>query len=111
HGVDVRSPRRHRELTPWSPFIESADPRLQQDADRNIAFLAEAERPVFVSTPDLLLDVPWAIWCPVVVDVGKWRTARPLLTEGRPVVAHAPTSPESKGTPLIEPGLRKLAAA
>src|SRR5690606_35228716 len=61
------------------------------------------DRPVFVSTPDLLTEVPWAHWCPVVVDVKSWENTRELLTGERPIVAHFPSMGHVKGTHLIEP--------
>lgn len=113
HGTDVRSPSRHRELTPWSPFTGDDLPteRLQADADANIAILERAGRPLFVSTPDLLNDVPSAMWCPVVVDPAEWSSDRPVADAERLVVMHAPSSPTIKGTALVEPTMRELSAA
>jgi hypothetical protein len=110
HGTDIRSPRRSMELTPWSPFAD--DPEIaagfQKDADRNIAMLEQANRPVFVSTPDLLLDVPTAHWCPIVVDAEIWRGGRSLLSRRLPVVAHIPSMGLAKGTHLIDGTLTEL---
>ncbi|HQG69098.1 MAG: hypothetical protein IT189_00530 [Microbacteriaceae bacterium] len=111
HGTDARSPRNHTERTPWSPFADDAQEaaRLQADADHNIALLVATDRPVFVSTPDLLFDLPSATWCPVVVDPSQWAGARPLLSAPRPVVAHIPSMSSMKGTHLIEAPIRALA--
>ena len=77
HGTDVRVPAEHVLRTPWSPY---RDPtlylaRLNTLARRNVDFLTSVENPVFVSTPDLLLDVPTALWCPVVVDTSVWNSS------------------------------------
>jgi hypothetical protein len=109
HGTDIRDPERHAALTPWSPYPE--DPRtevLQQDARRNLELLERLRRPTFVSTPDLLLDVPWARWCPVVADAARFATAEPLFAGRRPRVIHASSNPLQKGSDRIEPALAPL---
>jgi len=114
HGSDLRLPSRHAELDRWSPFRDvdwELLPSLEESARRNGAFLHEQGRPVFVSTPELLLDAPaGAKWLPVVIDPSRWRTSTPLLASARPVVLHAPTSPRAKGTSLIAPVLNSLDA-
>lgn len=110
HGTDVRSPRRHRELTEWSYF--SDDPAqtavLQRDAERNLALLAATDAPTFVSTPDLLSDVPGSHWCPVVVDLEAWTPGPPPLSGPQPVVAHIPSAGATKGTHLVAPVMQEL---
>lgn len=112
HGTDIRSPRDHALRTPWSPYPD--DPRtavLQADADANLALLTEVRRPTFVSTPDLLHDVPWATWCPVVVDTARFRPRRPAMDRDRVRVIHSSTSVVQKGSHLIEPALASLIAS
>ncbi len=112
HGTDVRLPSRHAASTPWSPYLDSDMylARLERRAQEHIDLLTESGRPVFVSTPDLLADLPNASWCPVVIDPPKWSGLLPDTQASRPLrVVHAPTSPRIKGTPLIEPTLRRLA--
>ncbi|MCE7480322.1 hypothetical protein LZG07_00010 [Microbacterium profundi] len=109
HGTDVRNPREHARRTPWSPYPE--DPRtevLQADADANIELLSRLGRPTFVSTPDLLDDVPWGIWCPVVIDADRFRSDRPAMAGGRVRVIHSSSSPVQKGSHIIEPALAPL---
>jgi hypothetical protein len=112
HGTDVRSPRAHVARHRWSPYRD--DPRserLQHVADSNRALAESSGLPLFVSTPDLLDDLPGATWCPVVVDRAAWDSAPPPFSRDRlPVVAHIPSSAAIKGTALIEPALRSLAA-
>ena len=109
HGTDVRSGELHRSLTEWSPYRDgSLDERLEREADRNRRFLQNSGRPIFVSTPDLLLDVPTAAWCPLVVDPAPWLTDRAIGATQRPVVVHLPSHSGIKGSELIEPAMRAL---
>jgi len=110
HGTDVRSPMAHISRTRWSPFDE--DPRrdrLQATSDRNRRAAEDLGLPVFVSTPDLVDDLPFATWCPVVVDQARWMSdSLPFDASRIPVVVHAPSATAIKGTALIEPTLRAL---
>jgi hypothetical protein len=111
HGTDIRLPSHHRDRTPWSPY---RDPRiyiarLERLALAHRAMLDRFGLPTFVSTPDLLWDVPQAAWCPVVVDPGAWATEEGEHDGTRPLrVVHAPSSALIKGTELIEPTLVRL---
>ena len=112
HGSDTRNPRAHAERTPWSPFRahhpETA--MLQHLSDANRARMARLGLPVFVSTPDLLDDLPEARWCPLVVEpVFRHTPATPLLKETVPVVTHIPSRGWLKGSELIEPIATALA--
>jgi hypothetical protein len=110
HGSDIRPPLRHAADSPWSPFPDSRVATvLEKETAKNAALAAELGIPVFVSTPDLLRWLPGSEWCPVVVDPAEWSAvAGPPRV--RPVVAHAPSNSWIKGTPLIEPMLRRLDA-
>lgn len=81
-------------------------------AARNRAYLNSTARPVFVSTPDLLRDVPQAAWLPVVVDLEYWNqdTSESVRDIDSTLLAvlHAPSSARVKGTALIEPTVVKL---
>jgi len=116
HGSDIRSPDRHIELYKFSPFrapVTEEDQKLTEVLRGKTAEMAEwveqFDGPVFVSTPDLIDDVPRATWLPVVVDLAQWTegTRVPLEREV-PVVVHAPSRPFMKGSDLIEPTLREL---
>lgn len=109
HGTDVRLPSRHLARNEWSPFSDPSiyAPRAEQLAQRNIDFLLESGRPLFVSTPDLLVDLPSALWCPVVVDASRWSTEREARS-GPLRVAHAPSVSAVKGTELVMPVLKNL---
>lgn len=109
HGTDIRLPSRHVGLTPWSPYADadSYNTKFERDASRNRALLDRLDRPTFVSTPDLLLDVPYARWCPVVVDGARWRVESEPENR-RPLVVHVPSKSAIKGTALIERPIRAL---
>ena len=112
HGTDIRDPARHAERTPWSLYPE--DPRtelLAQDAAANLALLRRVPRPTFVSTPDLLFDVPWARWCPVVVDAERFRPRSEPFGPGPVRIVHAASAPLQKGSHYIPPALDPLIAA
>lgn len=116
HGTDIRDPRAHAARTTWSPYPE--DPRtatLQGDAAANLQLLTEARLPTFVSTPDLLDDVPWATWCPVIANVARFTTEAPLFLSGKPAraprIIHASSNAVQKGSHLLEPALTPLIAS
>ena len=114
HGSDVRSPSALRERSRFSPF-DPADPATAALEARSRAakrLIEDTGLPVFVSTPDLLHDVPTATWLPLVVDGAPWRSAalgRTLLDDGQPRVLHAPTHPRAKGSVYVEAAMRALA--
>jgi hypothetical protein len=114
HGTDIRIPSLHRQRTEWSPYADSTVylEALEKRARKNVDFLSSIENEVFVSTPDLLLDLPTATWCPVVVDVDTWALREQAPKARRPLrIVHAPSVQTMKGTQLIEPVLRDLDAA
>jgi len=111
HGTDVRLPSRHIARHHLSHYADPSIyvPRAEQLARRNIALLEASGRPLFVSTPDLLIDLPTARWCPVVVDPSRWALPRgPRVSPLR--VIHTPSVGTVKGTALILPALERLAA-
>lgn len=113
HGTDIRLPSRHVRDNPWSHY---ADPlvytaRHETLARRNAELLRASGRPLFVSTPDLLVDLPEAQWCPVSIDCAAWDLQRDERPTGTPLrVAHAPSVSVVKGTQLILPALERLRA-
>lgn len=111
HGSDIRDPIAHMREEPASYFAvdEAFTGRMAEGVQRSKAVLADAHVPVFVSTLDLLTDVPNAIWLPVVIDPLKWQTQQaPLTKPGLPRVVHVPSSSLIKGTDLIDPVMRRL---
>ncbi|MBB5632657.1 hypothetical protein BKA04_000880 [Cryobacterium mesophilum] len=112
HGSDIRLPSRHAERVAWSPFVAGLDSSttvLEARALVNATLVEKLKVPVFVSTPDLLVDLPEAQWLPVVVEVAAWRApTQPFAHDGPPVVAHAPSRASLKGSDLIDPVLEAL---
>ncbi len=110
HGSDVRSPSAFR-ISPFDP----SDPATIAAERRSAAakrLIAETGLPAFVSTPDLLRELPDATWLPLVVDDEPWRIAgeaRPLLSGDRISVVHVPTSPVIKGSAHVDEAMRQLA--
>jgi len=115
--LDIRLPSRHAAHEPDSPFAARPDGSpaynetslLEEYASANRSLLDDVGGPIFVSTPDLLLDVPEAAWLPVVIppawfDLG----GSPPLQRERPVVAHVPSRAGLKGSELLEPTMRRL---
>lgn len=110
HGSDVRLPRRHAAAYAWSPFADETwetGQKLQVIAERNVAALEALGGPAFVSTPDLLDDVAFARWCPVVVDLDRW-AGGPTEPRDVPVVAHAPSNSRIKGSEHVDSAMETL---
>lgn len=111
HGSDIRLPSRHRSLEAWSPFRDDSwvDVReVEEMAADHRKLLDDLALPTFVSTPGLLLDVPFANLLPVVIEAERWATDAPVLERTRPRVLHVPSNSLVKGTAEIEPTLRRL---
>ena len=111
HGSDTRIPSHHAERFAWSPYRDrdwAEVPRLERQARHLVERLGTFTGDVFVSTPDLLDDLPSATWCPVVVDPARWRSAAPPLERRRPVVVHAPSNSRVKGSDLVDAALGPL---
>lgn len=112
HGSDIRLPSRHARGNSWSPFTDpnhEATAQLERIATQNKSLLARLAILVFVSTPDLLEDVPAATWLPVVVDPELWHSHEPVLARDVPRVVHVPSNPWIKGSDKIESVLTEMA--
>lgn len=111
HGSDVRDPDVHMARLEHSYFRE-AEPRWVDHFRTTTAEnrIRARQLPTFVSTPDLLLDIPEATWLPLATDVKSWRTNRPVLQRDVPVVLHMPSKrrPPIKGTEHIDRFLSEL---
>ncbi|MEU4192943.1 hypothetical protein AB0E69_13675 [Kribbella sp. NPDC026611] len=114
HGSDIRLPSRHAKREPWSPFTpgDELTDRLEKQARRHAELVESLQLPVFVSTVDLLEDVPDAQWLPVAIDPAPWAAAaRSLFSHEKPVVAHVPSNAALKGTADIDAVLTGLNAS
>jgi len=116
HGSDIRDPDAHAARRAESPFATGAvDDRLRRalrdHVSRSRQLLRAVPAPSFVSTPDLLADLPDGHWLPLVVDTAAWQSQHPPLSrERRPVVVHAPSRAALKGSAVIDAVLERLAA-
>ncbi|MGV9762665.1 glycosyl transferase family 1 [Micromonospora tulbaghiae] len=111
HGSEIRHPGAHLERHAESAFRDAPEElreRLTAVAERNRRTAQESGLPFFVTTPDLLDDVPFATWAPLIVDVDAWACDRPVLERTRPVVLHAPSNRWTKGTDRLLPRLQEL---
>lgn len=113
HGSDVRHPDLHMEMNGFSyfrdaPFQWVESRRKTARENRDIAL--GCGLPLFVSTPDLLADLPSASWLPVTTNLAKWSSLPPPQFSYRPRVLHLPSRriPPIKGTEYIEPVLQRL---
>jgi glycosyltransferase involved in cell wall biosynthesis len=111
HGSEVRHPLRHLERIPHSHFRDAPDEFIEPlvaTAELNRRVAEESGLPVFVTTPDLLEDLPWATWTPLVVDVESWRCDRPVMERKRPRVLHVPSARWKKGSERVVPVLEEM---
>ncbi|SDZ38003.1 Glycosyl transferases group 1 [Micromonospora pattaloongensis] len=111
HGSEIRHPGRHLERHAESGFRDAPEElvaRLTEVTEKNRRTAEESGLPLFVTTPDLLDDVPWATWAPLVLDVDAWACDRPILERTRPLVLHAPSTRWTKGTDRILSDLQDL---
>lgn len=110
HGSDIRDPDRHMARLPYSYFREADEGwrfALGAGAARRRRSVEDLALPAYVSTPDLLADLPGATWLPLIVDATRWAAQRPALDGRKPVVVHLPSrrKPAIKGTSFIDPVL------
>lgn len=117
HGSDIRDTSAHAKREPFSPY-RIATPELEQLQKRATEFRKAGRRagwrriPIFVTTPDLILDMPRAKWLPITIDVALFAEAgraRPCWsTPGPPKVLFQPSKAWLKSADLVWPTLQKL---
>jgi len=113
HGSDVRDPAAHMARFDDSYFRHVPAEWLDLvggRAARNREIACACNGAVFVSTPDLLVDLPQATWLPVVVDLDPWAGIPDLEERTVPRVLHRPSrsTPPIKGSDAIVPVLEEL---
>jgi len=111
HGSEIRHPGRHMQRHDYSLFFDAPDgivPKLTAKAERNKRLADSMGLPLYVTTPDLLDDLPTAAWAPLVVDVDVWATDHAVMAGSRPIVVHGPSARWTKGTDRILPALTDL---
>lgn len=119
HGSDIRDTNAHAMREEFSPYRNPGDPqilkRLQTRAQitRGVALeLGAAGYHLLITTPDLFLELPTAIWLPIAIDFdtfAKVGIANPAFSDLGPLrVLYQPSRGWLKSHELIEPVLRNL---
>jgi hypothetical protein len=118
HGSDIRNTQEHAARIPFSPFhresLELAKLRVRTAENVSLLPFLRAEKiPLFVTTKDLLLDLPDAHWLPVTIDFEKFHQVAlqsPIFPnpEEKLRVLFLPSRSWLKSADLIEPILLKL---
>lgn len=110
HGSDTRIPSNHMSRYPNSPFVDApvhVFETLENRAQKLVSLYSNLEIPIFVSTPDLIDDLPNGIWLPVVVDKSKWETPYAISSQKLRVL-YAPSKSWIKGGPKVDEVLQDL---
>lgn len=118
HGSDIRDTKAHAARISFSPF-HNESPELEKLRLRTaenveiVPILRERKIPFFVTTKDLLLDLPDAHWLPVTVDFERFNKVAlnsPVFADPNQKlrVLFLPSRSWLKSADLIEPVLIKL---
>lgn len=107
-GFDLRLPTLDRALNPHSPyhhgFTSPFDEHVQRDY---IAMLREMVDVCFVQDPELLQFMPSAQVLPRGLELAEWEPVG-VAPSAEPLVVHAPSQPEVKGSRYIVAALEEL---
>ncbi|MFH1474463.1 MAG: glycosyltransferase [Chloroflexota bacterium] len=109
HGSDARIRRIHEEVNPWSHFRLSEVPAEDDRTEKTLEVIRTYADRMFVVSVNLLHFVPQAEYLPRVIDLADWPELPPVQRD-RPVISHAPSRRETKGSDLILAALDRLAA-
>ena len=118
HGSDIRNTYAHAARNPFSPFHRES-PELEKlrartaENEAMIPLLRERGIPMFVTTKDLLIDLPDAHWLPVTIDFERFHKVAkesPIFSDPdqKIRVLFLPSRSWLKSADLIEPILMKL---
>jgi len=86
HAQDVRDPDLHLQNVVGSYFKNVPGVRLEESRKTSLAnreFLGRFPGAVFVSSPDLVAEIPNAHWLPVTTNVARWKALVPASFEAR----------------------------
>ena len=116
HGSDIRDQLHHAKMDEFSPYRNPADPtkleavRLRADHTRLVARRLNRHRiKQFVTTPDLIHELPDATWLPAVIDIDKFRTTTEIKNSTGPLkVLFLPSNGWLKSENLVMPVLNQL---
>ena len=116
HGSDIRDQLHHAKMEEFSPYRNPIDPtkfeavRVRADQTRLVARNLNRHRVKhFVTTPDLLHELPDATWLPAVIDIAKFETTTEVKNSSGPLqVLFLPSNGWLKSEGLVTPVLDKL---
>jgi len=116
HGSDIRDQLHHAKMDEFSPYRNPSDPakfeavRLRADHTRLVARRLNRHRiKQFVTTPDLIHELPDATWLPAVIDIDKFRTTTEIKNSTGPLkVLFLPSNGWLKSENLVVPVLNQL---
>lgn len=100
-GFDLRLPSRDLAVNPHSPFRYDQQPFFDEDLVRAYQdFLREYVDRFFVQDPEMAQFFPEADIIPRALNLSEWDFVG-VERKARPLVVHAPTNPQAKGTKFI----------
>lgn len=106
HGSELRSPLRNMKSRDESPFFgldSEFVARLERQSKSVKKLISRWPFRLFVSTIDLLSEVPTATWLPVVPDDDWFAGMKPInVNATKPKVLHLPSSRELSNSTQIE---------
>jgi len=116
HGSDIRDQLHHAKMDEFSPYRNPADPakfeavRRRADHTRLIARKLNRHRiKQFVTTPDLLHELPDATWLPAVIEIGRFQNDSSIKSSSGPLkVLFIPSNGWLKSEGLVTPVLNQL---
>ena len=116
HGSDIRDQLHHAKMDEFSPYRNPADPakfeavRKRADHTRLIARKLNRHRiKHFVTTPDLLHELPDATWLPAVIEIGRFHNDSSIKSSSGPLkVLFIPSNGWLKSESLVTPVLNQL---
>ena len=116
HGSDIRDQLHHAKMDEFSPYRNPVDPskfeavRIRADQTRLVARKLNRHRiKHFVTTPDLLHELPDATWLPAVIDIQKFKTNTLIKSSTGPLkVLFLPSNGWLKSEGLVTPVLNDL---
>jgi glycosyltransferase involved in cell wall biosynthesis len=116
HGSDIRDQLHHAKMDEFSPYRNPVDPakfeavRVRADQTRLVARKLNRHRiKHFITTPDLLHELPDATWLPAVIDIDKFKTTTSIKSSAGPLkVLFLPSNGWLKSEGLVIPVLNDL---
>jgi len=109
HGSDIRIERIFRAMSPWAAQVPPGPGADDDRVEQSIEVMRTYADRLFVTSVNYLEYVPDAAYLPRVIDLAAWPEL-PVAQRERPVVVHAPTRRDRKGTDQILADLEALRA-